>query len=228
MKMKDGTEVSDPRLGRLITFDKRSLAFKVSDLKLPSYYRTKNWVVRWVLDQGNSSTCVGNAWIGEALAEPVSVPNLDEVAAVDVYDSAQQIDEWPGENYEGTSVIAGAKVMQSNGYFDSYHWATSPEDAVRSICWTGPGVFGLNWHNDMFEPDANYFLTCTGDVAGGHAILAYGVQCGADDLPQYVLVKNSWGPYWGRYGSAKIRIADFKKLMADAGEFCVPVGRKTP
>ena len=228
MKLKDGSEVKDPRLGRLVSFDERSLKFASMPLIEDLGYRTKYWVMPWVLDQGNTSMCVGNAWTGEAIAEPVSVPNLDEAVAQDIYHAAQEVDEWPGHNYEGTSVLAGAKVMKSRGFITSYRWALSADDAVKSIMYYGPGVMGCNWLENMFDPTSDYFLDVSGDSAGGHAILVYGVQLGADGKPAYVLVKNSWGPMWGRYGSAKIHMNDFAKLLADDGEFCIPVGRQYP
>lgn len=229
MKLKDGSEVADARLGRLASFDDRSRQYSIAPLAEAVGYRTKYWNVPWVLDQGSTSACVGNSWTGEAFAEPVSVPDLDEDFAQGVYHAAQEIDEWPGHAYDGTSVLAGAKVMQARGYIKSYKWAFSVEEAFKAICWSGPCVLGCGWLQDMFTPTSDYYLNVSGAVAGGHAILVYGLQLDAQGLPHHVLLKNSWGEKWGRYGSVKVRAADFGKLLLqNDGELCVPVGRLMP
>jgi hypothetical protein len=63
------------------------------------------------LDQGKEGACVGFAWSHELAAYPVRVEVDDEFARSKIYAEAQKIDEWPGEAYHGTSVLAGAKVV---------------------------------------------------------------------------------------------------------------------
>lgn len=230
-KMRDGSTTDDPRLGRLPSFDDRSRKYGISPLldeagltEMRSWY----WHVPYTLDQGNTSACVGFSWTHEGMAGPVRVPNLDNAYGQSVYEDAKKADEWEGEDYEGTSVLAGAKVMQERGFFMEYRWAFNTDEALRALAYHGPLVIGINWRESMFDPDDAYYLDTSGDVAGGHAILIWGVQLDSKKNPDYVLAHNSWGPYWGRYGNVKIRVEDFDGLLQDDGEACIPMGRKYP
>ena len=65
-----------------------------------------------------------------------------------LYEEAQKVDEWPGEDYEGTSVRAGLEILRTRGHrrlindiqgpvrpgdgIEAYRWATSV-DEVHSI-----------------------------------------------------------------------------------------------
>ncbi len=228
--MRDGSEVKDPRLGRLPSFDERSRKYNIAPLleEEPRALKDRIWRVPYVLNQGNVGACVGFSWTHEAMTSPIMVPNLDNNDAFDVYYEARKIDEWEGEDYEGTSVLAGAKVMQQRGYFMEYRWAFNVEDALQALAYVGPIVIGIDWRDNMFDPTEDFYLDCGGDVAGGHAILVYGIEVDKDANPLHVLFHNSWGPGWGRYGNVKVRIDDFRMLLNERGEACIPVGRRYP
>ena len=82
----------------------------------------------------------------------------------------------------------------------------------------------------MFDTDKNGFITPTGDLAGGHAILINqiriawkGKQRGADidllDLDKsYIGFHNSWGTSWGVNGTARMTLANFDRLRREDGE----------
>lgn len=233
VSMRDGSVVEDPRLGRLKEYDDRSKKFNIAPLLEEAPVRaphTRYWHVPYTLDQGQTSACVGFSWTHEAMAQPVMVPRLSNEDGLDVYHEAQKVDEWEGEEpaYEGTSVLAGAKVMQSRGHFLEYRWAYTIDDLLLSLSYHGPAVLGIEWHNNMYDPDDEFYLNIGGEVVGGHAILAYGVVVDVQTGPEYVLLHNSWGPMWGRYGNVKVRIADMERLLLEGGEACVPVGRRYP
>lgn len=82
-------------------------------------------------------------------------------------------------------------------------------------------VLGIDWYNDMFDPDADGLLHVTGGVAGGHAILANGVSL----KRRQVRLENSWGVNWGVDGHAYLGFDDLGTLLAGDGEACVPVKR---
>jgi hypothetical protein len=233
IQLKGGYTATDPRLGRIPSFDERSRSFNIAEV-VSDEIHSKTWPCSTYLDQGNVGSCVGNGWSHELAAVPVAIKDvINEMFALGVYHEAQKNDEWPGENYEGTSVLAGAKVIQARGYMSEYRWAFNTDDALRSISQQGPGVVGTNWLDTMFEPDPNTgLLDCSGSPAGGHCYLVRGNLLkhhfkGVGTL-HVVRIRNSWSKDWGQNGDAFIRVEDFDKLLQDDGEFCVPIGRRVP
>jgi hypothetical protein len=140
---------------------------------------------------------------------------------IEIYRRARQLDQWPGENYSGTSVLAGAKAMVEKGWLREYRWAFGLQDVLVTISQYGPVVFGLNWYEGMREPDDKGFVHVQGGSVGGHAVLGLGVSMrrGA------VRLHNSWGRSWGQDGRAWISFGDLERLLYEQGEVCVPVVR---
>jgi hypothetical protein len=132
-----------------------------------------------------------------------------------------------GNSYEGTSVLAGAKVLAGRGEYTAYHWAFSIEDVLWSIGYLGPVVLGIPWTNGMFRPRPSGLLEVTGSIEGGHAILARGVRLKARlpgeglDPIEVVRLRNSWG-MWGAGGDCYIRVDDLEQLLKADGDACVP------
>jgi hypothetical protein len=203
--------------------DPRSRSFAVRPLlaQLCREPRSYTWPLPGVhaaLDQGAEGACVGFAWAHELAA----VPRIVEVSARSarlIYVGAQHLDEWPGVNYEGTSVLAGAKVVQALGHVPSYRWAFGLQDVVDTVGAYGPVVLGVQWHQGMLTPAPDGYVRPTGPVVGGHAILARGVNL----TGRYVVLHNSWGPTWGDAGTARISFDDLGYLLTQMGEACVPV-----
>mgnify|MGYP006891290300 CR=1 FL=1 len=75
-----------------------------------------------------------------------------------LYNEAQKIDQWPGEDYDGTSVRAGAAVLKSKGYISGYNWAWDVETVVNALLTLGPVVVGTWWTYDMFFPNEKVLL----------------------------------------------------------------------
>lgn len=210
-------------LDRLVEFDERSRAFPIRAV-VPAKPRSYTWACAPVLDQGSEGACVGFAWTHELAARPVVVAEASDDLARSVYREAQKVDQWPGEGYEGTSVIAGAKVLGGRGWLSEYRWAFGIDDLILAVGLKGPAVLGINWYSGMFGLDADGYVRPTGRVAGGHAILCRGVS-----LPmERFLVHNSWGPGWGRSGLAWLAFNDAERLLGEDGEACIPVRRTRP
>jgi hypothetical protein len=209
-----------PKLDRLPEFDQRSRSFNVADVLTVKKPRSYTWSLNITLDQGTEGACVGHAWTHEAAARPVPRP-VSQQMAFDVYYAARRLDIWPGEDYDGTSVLAGAKAMRERGLIRTYRWAFSLDDALAAISRHGPAVLGIDWFEGMFAPDRNGYIRPTGRVLGGHAILARGVNI----KNRTVLLHNSWSPRWGRNGTALITWDDLGYLLDRQGECCVPVLR---
>lgn len=169
-----------------------------------------------MLDQGSLGSCVGNGHAGVIGASPVRRP-IDEPLAVKIYQLAQTMDEWAGENYEGTSVLAGAKAAKSLGYYASYQWAFSLEDVLYALI-KAPVVIGVNWYEGMMQPDSSGIIRPTGSVVGGHCVLIRGLAVGRE----WVRIRNSWGDWGPLHGDARIRWTDLDRLIMEDGEQCVP------
>lgn len=197
------------------------------------------WRVPSPLDQGREGACVGFGWIHEALTSPVPVTlsfvraliplglarRPGNVIAQWVYKQAQKIDEFPGENYDGTSVNAGAKIMRKLGLITAWRWCFSVDEVIQALM-AGPVVLGIPWYSGMYEAPGG-ILKVTGSRVGGHCILARAYKKAGTIFPDEPAIGlfNSWGPSWGEKGCAWIRVSEFKRLMAEQGEACVPVTR---
>jgi hypothetical protein len=145
-----------------------------------------------------------------------------EFARSRIYHEARRLDEWPGENYSGTSVIAGAKAVKALGAIGEYRWAFGLDDLRLAVGHAGPAVLGINWYTDMEETDANGFIHVGGRIEGGHSIVCFGVN-GRD---RFFRLQNSWGPTWGVNGVCKISFEDMNRLLREDGEACIPRERR--
>jgi hypothetical protein len=218
-----------PVFDRIPQFDPRSREYPVRALLPAKPPRSYTW--RHVqLDQGNEGACVGFACTMEAAARPKPVfgdpvrhpPDLHQLttAARDHYRAAQRIDPWPGEAYEGTSVLAGMKVGVDRGYWDEYRWALGPgpaaaaNDVILAVGYAGPVVMGTWWWSGM----SGEYLRPTGHKLGGHAYLLTSYSKRRDAV---------WTPNsWGGAGQGWITRADLAALLADDGEAAIPVQRR--
>ncbi len=214
-------QVNGRTLDRVPQFDERSRQFPIRELLGARKPRSYTWPLSTFNDQGREGACVGFAWSHELAAAPVRVPT-DHTVATRIYREAQVVDEWPGEAYSGTSVLAGAKVVQGMGHMAEYRWAFGAQDVLDTVGSYGPCVLGMNWYEQMFRTDPNGWLRVGGSVAGGHAIVCLGVNLRGE----YVTLHNSWNKSWGVNGRARLSFADLDRLMREDGDACVPVVRK--
>lgn len=184
-----------------------------------------------LLDQGQKPHCVAYSGKGFMLAAPLMRDEGFDTTVV--YHRCQQLDEWPGENYDGTSVRALMKAMTELGYIGSYVWGQSLDDA---IAWMNGGygttIVGTNWYAEMSDVDANGFMRePPGSLAtpiGGHAwrVIWFDVK------KQGFLMRNSWGHDFGglvrggqgvRSGYAFVRKEFMGRLLREDGEIGAPV-----
>ena len=224
-----------PVLDRLVHFDDHSLDYPVRPLLAAKQPRSYTWR-HYVTDQGNQGACVGHAVTQEAAARPKPafgdpVRNRADQASLETvaratYARAQQFDQWEGAEptYSGTSVLAGMKAGQEQGWWGEYRWALGPgpeaaaNDVILALGYQGPVVMGTMWRSGMWRPDADGYLRATGAVEGGHAYLLVSYSRRRDA----VLTPNSWGGE----GSGWITRADLVSLLADDGEAAIPVVRR--
>lgn len=218
--------VKDPRLGRRFERDPRSAKYPIMALLQRIAYqkpKSRSWPCEVVLDQGSEGSCVGHGFAHELIAKPYTIKGVDHKSAVKIYKRAQQLDEYPGSNYEGTSVLAGIKAIQEmyKGTIESYRWVSDLPDMVATLGYHGPIVLGVNWYQGAYAPDSNGFIHVTGNIVGGHCLLARAV----DIKKGAIMLRNSWGPGWGMGGDCWISFDDMSRLLQENGEGLVPIHR---
>lgn len=212
---------ADLGLGRLPAPDPRDAAYPLrAALRTTGPRAWRYWNIGpWQGDQGGTSQCVAYSLLHWLQAGPVANRRVEGGPYLDptyVYQQAQRVDEWPGEEpaYYGTSVRAGAKVLQAEGLIGSYHWGFSLADVVDAVLSTGPVVMGTSWWTGMFWPDSSGLVQPTGIVEGGHAWMIYG----ANRLTRTASARNSWGTDWGRSGRFRVGFETLEALIVDQGE----------
>jgi hypothetical protein len=170
----------------------------------------KTWTIGPILDQGSEGVCVGFSGAAFLNCEPI-VPDKPRTAthALSLYRRSQQLDEWPGEDYSGTSTRALAKVLVERKWIDGeYLWADSIAKINAWIRAYGPVIFSSRWTDGMYDTDPKGFKWVTGGIVGGHAYLVFGVtewgtwQC-----------QNSWGYDEGIEGCFYLSPETQRKLM---------------
>lgn len=210
----------DRTYDRVVSFDERSRQFPVRTLIEATKPRSYTWRSPVHLDQGREGSCVGHGWAHQVGSSPKGQPALATSAlALALYHEAQTMDEWPGEDYSGSSVLGGAKATLSRGYISQYRWAFGLDDALLAISRKGPAVLGINWYAGMEDPDSKGLLHASGELKGGHCVLAVGVSLSR----KAVRLHNSWGTGWGIGGDAYLPFEDLGRLLAESGECCIPV-----
>lgn len=206
-------------------FDPRSLNYPIRGAVTTNPVN-RTWRVPAPLDQGAEGACVGFGWTHELMTTPVVVPGLTNEYAAGVYHDARRLDEWPGEDYDGTSVLAGAKVLAARGYLKEYRWAKGIADVELALGTTGPVVLGINWYSGM-DTVRDGVVSVSGHIRGGHCILARAYRKTGFIFPDEPAIGllNSWGNSWGVNGQAWIKASQLSRLLDEDGEACVPFRR---
>lgn len=227
-ELRDGTVTTDPRLDRLVHFDPRSRAYGVREVlpSAPPALKAKTWALRVRNDQGPDGACVGFGTGHRLAAAPIEVSGVNYALSMALYHEAQKLDDWAGEDYEGTSVLAGIKAAKARGYVSEYRWCFTLQDYIDAVLHEGPVLVGTWWKDSMWNPDSSGFLNTSGKNVGGHCYILRGV----DTRKKAFKMTNSWGRGWGDNGDAWISFESWEKDLMPGGEGAVlyEVARKRP
>lgn len=173
-----------------------------------------------ILDQGREGACVAFGHGAVVNAGPIRPATmLTNQDAFRYYKRAQQLDEWEGENYSGTSNQAGAKAYREGGFYESFVWAANPEEMSLWVRTRGPVAWTCKWRDGMYQTDSNGYLWANGSVVGGHLMACIGINEKGD-----FIVQNSWGEDFGKGGICLVTPATMSQLYSQ-GQWtaCSPV-----
>ena len=236
--------------------DFRDMMYTPTLVEVPSYrdlgdYRKARVPV---LDQGREGACTGFGLatvVNYLLRTRKRVPDTHVISPYMLYDMARRYDDWPGEDYEGSSCRGAMKGWHKHGVCDLDLWkatgATALSEKVTNNAAQRPlgAYFRVN-HRDLVAMHAAITevgvlyvsssvhsgwdrvgaegrIAMTDDNLGGHAyaIVAY-------DGRGFWL-QNSWGPKWGHRGFGHVSYADWLKNGTDAwvARLAVPIEMPT-
>lgn len=210
--------------GRIPVRDDRDMLYSVAPMlmQVPRIREKWWWDNGWWGNQRTTPHCVAYSWShwmedGPVIQDGIMGRRKPVFDTEKFYHVCQKLDDWPGENYAGTSVRAGAKVLQKVGIISEYRWAFNIDEIINTLLTIGPMVVGTQWTEKMQFPNRNGLIKYKGRKMGGHAYVLNGVNLDEE----YFRIKNSWGKSWGDRGHGYIRFSDFEKLYNDDGEACV-------
>jgi hypothetical protein len=154
-----------------------------------------------------------------------------------LYETAQTLDEWPGEAYDGSSVRGGMKALQKAGYITNYLWLPTARIAIEQsiqdmtdfmLQGYGTVVLGTDWFLSMDDVDSDGYIVEPGTTdtpIGGHA---YRINWYSKKKDAFLVV-NSWGHSWGEEsedgemkGTAWMRPTLLRRLLLAYGEVACP------
>lgn len=190
-----------------------------------------------ILDQGQEGACTGFGLATVAhylLRTRRSAASRVAVSPRMFYEMARRYDEWPGEDYEGSSARGAMKGWQKHGVCGEDHWPY--DDAKRE-----DRLFAKRWSDALGRPLGAYFRVNHKDVVAMHsAITEAGVlfatasvhggwdSVGRDGIIEQeseilgghafaivaydhegLWIQNSWGRDWGNRGFGRISYDDW-------------------
>lgn len=218
-----------PGLGRWVDFDPKSLGYLYT--ATPQHRAVLHTALAPISDQDGYGACAGYTVL-DLLNTSLFWPSRQSVLGsrrylpndlgLDFYGAATKVDEWPGEEFPpddtGTSVLSCLKVMRTRGFIRRYEWARTFATLLGALE-RQPVMLGTLWTSGMDDPDASGLIRPTGDLVGGHAYMARGVN----PQTERIRCRNHWTKDWGKAGEFYLTFADAEWLLGEQGECGVPI-----
>ena len=216
------------------TMDFRDQMFIPTLVEVPTKIELKdykNWQVP-ILDQGTEGACTGfglATMVHYLMRKRKVVPDTTTISPHMLYQLAKRYDEWPGDNYEGSSARGAMKGWHKHGVCADSIWkkekrlapnastdaATRPLGAYfrvnhrdlvamhSAIVEVGILYASATVHAGWDNVKADGIIKMQDQILGGHAfaIVAF------DEHGFWI--QNSWGQKWGNEGLARISYDDW-------------------
>ncbi len=196
-----------------------------------------------ILDQGQEGACTGFGLATVAnylLHRRAVVPDTACVSPRMLYEMAKRYDEWPGEDYDGSSARGAMKGWNKHGVCAAEYWEY---DETKQ----NPGAFAERWSNAARRPLGAYFRVNHTDLVALHSAIAEvgvlyataSVHTGWDRVASDGVIapatkitgghafavvaydergfwiQNSWGLDWGFHGFGHITYDDWLANASD-------------
>lgn len=193
-----------------------------------------------IMNQGQYHTSVGFAFAYTLSAEYKRKTGKSVIfSAQSIFVEARKYDEWPGEQYKGTSVLGAVKGLTEVGAYLESDWPYERKgsplphkapvikiksytriqsdqlDQVINFLKEGkPVIVTLNATKDFAKvgQDGKIFFSEDLNFIGNHVLCFVGYN-GVENEFKFA---NSWGKSWGNSGFGYIRQSDLQKIMTDA------------
>jgi hypothetical protein len=174
------------------------------------------------INQGAEGTCVGHGCTNVLMAAPSehsTFPSFKDPYNAHLFARELYYDATGDGTYqEGAYTRDALNVLVERGQIAAYYRLGGVEEIKSTLLTFGPVTFGSTWYRPMFTPVAkygNYYLRVDPNavVEGGHLYCLTGVNLAPTEGPPYVRMENSWGPGWGKNGTARIAIDDLSILF---------------
>jgi hypothetical protein len=197
----------------------------------PAPTPTPTGLVSWasdlsnVVDQGENGWCVGFGTGGRLSAKPQPADTAHHDYCRDFYlrctvlDGNPETATTPPDQQHGSTVHTAAKVARERGFLSSYVWITTPQGVIDWVTTQGPVLWGTDWTDQMFSPDASGVVQVAGRFVGGHCYWSYGYDPDTDLLWQ----RNSWSTAWGVAGPG-----DAVAAAGGGGDFAFKASEAVP
>lgn len=221
-KRSDSRLLRGRRLDVDLSQDPRNADFRMATVlpAEPGRLRSRRWECVARLDQGAEGACVGYAAAHWFACERM-VQRVSRSVALFFYRGAQDHDQWPGRNYEGTSVTGLMRFLSGLGVIGEYRWIYDFDELVQTLALHGPVILGAQWREGCFEPDYYGVIRYTGAIRGGHAVTINEV----DFESERIGIVQSWGRSHGINGCVWMSFDDARQMLLTRPSIAYPAKR---
>jgi predicted alpha/beta hydrolase family esterase len=231
------------------TLDFRDKMYAPTLIEVPTEIRLETYRAHRIpiLNQGTEGACTGYGLatvVNYLLKTRKVVSDCVPVSARMLYELAKRYDEWPGENYSGSSARGAMKGWHKHGVCAEALWESKPTKANKGQF---QGLNAARTADALRRPLGAYYRVNHKDIVAMHSAIAeVGIlyatadvhagweavdEDGVIELSSKVLgghafaivaydargfwIQNSWGPKWGKGGFARVSYDDWLQNGSD-------------